>query len=181
MSDEPKQQKPPGAQPPGMRETPDEIYERILDEPINTEPLFLLRDIWPDVVERLKILLMEDGGPELAATVEGLQVYDRCDCGADYCSIVHTKSRTRGEGGPTHRTLNFSQREGTYLGRRGSIGNRRKSPTTKYLTILEVVNEEIVLIEILDDHESRRALITALPDKETTGEDLGGEVIEFYE
>lgn len=36
MSDEPKQQKPPG-----MRETPDEIYERILDEPINTDFYFV--------------------------------------------------------------------------------------------------------------------------------------------
>ena len=169
MSDEPKQQKPPGAQPPGMRETPDEIYERILDEPINTEPLFLLRDIWPDVVDRLKLLLTEDGEPELAATVDGLQVYDRCRCGADYCSIVHTKPRTRGERGPTHRTLNFWNSDKINPAIRVRYRDARTSPTTQYLTILEVVDEEIVLIEILDDHESRRALITALPYKETNG------------
>ena len=166
MSDEPKKQKPPGAQPPGMRETPDEIYERILDEPINTEPLFLLRDIWPDVVERLKILLMEDGEPELAATVDGLQVYDRCRCGADYCSMVHTKPRTRGERGPTHRGLIFWNKA-SKLAIRARFGDT--SPTTEYTTSLDVVDEEIVLIEILDDHESRRALITALPDKDTSG------------
>jgi hypothetical protein len=149
MSDEPERQKPPGA------ETPDEIYERILDEPINTEPLFLLRDIWPDVVDRLKILLTEDGEPELEATVDGLQVYDRCRCGADYCAMVNTKPRKRGERGPTNRTLSFSKSDTSNVAIRQRF--RDTSPTTDHLTILEVVDEEIVLIEILDDHESRRA------------------------
>ena len=39
---------------------------------INTVPLFPLRQILPDVVERLKHLLTEDGKLELAASVEGL-------------------------------------------------------------------------------------------------------------
>jgi hypothetical protein len=131
-----------------MRETPDEIYERILDEPINTEPLFLLRDIWPDVVERLKALLIADGELDLAATVEGLQVYDRCRCGADYCAMVDSKPRMRGGRGPTHRTLSFWNSDKINPAIRVRYREARRSPTTQYLTILEVVDEEIVLIEI---------------------------------
>jgi hypothetical protein len=58
--------------------------------PINTQPLFPLGEIWPDVVERLKNLLLETGELSHAATLEGLQVYDRCRCGSDDCATVYT-------------------------------------------------------------------------------------------
>jgi hypothetical protein len=143
-------------------------FVELSEEPINTEPLFLLREIWPDVVERLKALLIADGELDLAATVEDLQVYDRCRCGADYCAMVDTKPRMRGGFGPTHPTLSFWNSDKISPAIRVRYRDACTSPTTKYLTILEVVDEEIVLIEILDDHESRRRLVAALPDPGAT-------------
>lgn len=110
---------------------------------INTEQLFPLREIWPDVVAQLRILLTDAGEPELAATVETLEVFDRCRCGADFCGTVYTQP-----------------------GRK--IRETCKSPTAPHTTILDVVNDQIMCIETLDDHESRRRLIAALPDHGTS-------------
>jgi hypothetical protein len=146
----------------------EEDFVDVPEEPINTEPLFPLREIWPNVVDRLKASLIDDGELKLAATVEGLQVYDRCRCGADYCATVYTKPRPRGGWGPTHRGLVFWNSDAIDPDTGVRIGDPCISPTTQYMTILDVVDEEIALIEILDDHESRRRLVIALPDKETT-------------
>ena len=113
---------------------------------INTTPLFPLGEILPDVVERLKLLLTEDGKLELAASVEGLQVYDRCRCGVDYCATVYTKPRPGGGYGPTHRNLVFW------------------NPDTQHTTIIDVVDNGIACIETLDDDDSVRRLVEALPE-----------------
>lgn len=117
---------------------------------INTTPLFPLRQILPAVVERLKHLLMEDGKLELAASVDGLQVYDRCRCGTDYCATVYTQPRPGGGYGPTHRNLVFWNAD------------------TEHTTILDVVNNGIACIELLDDDESVRRLVEALPEDAPT-------------
>ena len=145
-----------------------EDFVDVPEEPINTEPLFPLREIWPNVVDRLKASLIDDGELKLAAAVEGLQVYDRCRCGADYCATVYTKPRPRGSFGPTHRGLVYWNSDEIDLTAGMPTGDTCTTPTAQYMTILDVVDEEIALIEILDDHESRRRLVIALPDKETT-------------
>lgn len=68
-------------------ETGDDVVEPPKRQ-THTVPLFQLRQILPDLVERLKRLLTADGELELAATVDSLHVYDRCHCGADYCAVV---------------------------------------------------------------------------------------------
>ena len=135
--------------------------------PINKQPLFPLRQIWPDVVDRLKNLLTESGEIELAATVEGLEVYDRCRCGSDHCATVYTKPRPSGGFGPGHRNVVFWNANTIDLDTRLRVGDTSTAPTTKYTTILDVVDGEIRCIEILYDHESRRRLVAALPDVET--------------
>jgi len=151
-----------------------EIFGKSIDDdivespqpPVNTQPLFALREIWPDVVDRLRRLLTEAGELELAATVEGLQVFDRCRCGADYCATVYTRPRPSGGFGPTHRNVVFWNPDTIDLDTQVRVGDTDTSPTTEYTTILDVVNNEIACIEILDDKESRRRLLVALPDTE---------------
>ena len=137
------------------------------EPPINTQPLFPLRQIWPDVVDRLKNLLTESGEIELAATVKGLEVYDRCRCGSDHCATVYTKPRPSGGFGPGHRNVVFWNANTIDLDTRLRVGDTSTAPTTKYTAILDVVEDEIRCIEILYDHESRRRLVAALPDVET--------------
>ena len=73
----------------------------------HTVPLFPLRPILPDLVERLKRLLTADGELELAATVDGLHVYDRYRCGADYCAKVITQPRSRARFPLDRRTISY--------------------------------------------------------------------------
>ena len=137
------------------------------ERPINKQPLFPLRQIWPDVIALLKSLLTEAGEIELAATVEGLEVYDRCRCGSDHCATVYTKPRPSGGFGPGHRNVVFWNANTIDLDTRLRVGDTSTAPTTEYTTILDVVQDEIRCIEILYDHESRRRLLAALPDSET--------------
>jgi hypothetical protein len=124
--------------------------------PVNTTPLFSLRSIWPDVLVNLERLLAESGELKLAATVDGLMVFDGfCD---HYSAFVHTQPWNEADVGPTHRTIHFSEH-----GSR-SFSGRLEWPTTEFLTILEIVDEQIVSIDIMDDRESKRRLLEALPD-----------------
>jgi hypothetical protein len=137
------------------------------EPPINTHPLLPLRQIWPDVIDRLKNLLTEAGESELAATLEGLEAHDRCRCGADYCATVYTKPRPSGRFGPSHRNIIFWNADTIDLDTQLRVGDTSTAPTTEYTTILDLVDDEIRCIEILDDHESRRRLVAALPDPTT--------------
>jgi hypothetical protein len=135
--------------------------------PINTEPLFLLREIWPDVVAQLKVLLTDARQPELAATVETLKVFDRCRCGADFCATVYTKPEPSGGYGPAHRNIAFFTADTVCIDEAGQrIPKTCDYPTAPHTTILDVVNGQIMCIEIHDDHASRRRLVAALPDDE---------------
>jgi hypothetical protein len=134
------------------------------ERPINTRPLFQLREIWPDGVARLKTLLRQAGESQLAETVEGLWVFDRCDCGADYFATVYTQPRPRGGFGPDHRNIVFWNPDTVDLDTGKTVAEQGIYPTTKFTTILDVCDEIIMCIEILHDDESRGRLIAALPD-----------------
>jgi len=133
---------------------------------INTTPLFPLRQIWPEVLANLERLLAESGESKLAASVNTLMVFDRCRCGADYCSSVYTKPRPSDGWGDPHRNLVFWNPETIDLNTRQRIGDNGEWPTTEFTTIIDVVEEDIAFIEILNDHESRCRLVEALPDVE---------------
>jgi hypothetical protein len=128
---------------------------------INSHPLFPLRDIWPDVIERLQSLLIDAGEHELAATVPDLQVYDRCRCGSGHCATVYTLPRPVGAYGPGHRNVVFWDADPVDLDTGKRLGVR---PIAEYMTVLDVIPAGIACIEILEDRESRRSLVAALPD-----------------
>jgi hypothetical protein len=132
--------------------------------PINTQPLFPLREIWPAVIERLKNLLLDAGELSHAATMDDLQVYDRCRCGADDCATVYTQPRPEGRYGPTHHNLVFWNADTIDLDTGARVGDSSAAPTTTYTTILDIVDGHIACIEILGDQESHRLLVAALPD-----------------
>lgn len=133
--------------------------------PINTEPLFKLRDIWPEAIAHLTALLLQAGEDVLAATVDDLQVFDRCFCGADHCATVYTRPRPKGGFGPTHRNIAFWPPNAVSLDTGKAIRKTGPYPTTEYMTILDVVDNQIACIEILNANESRRRLVAALPDE----------------
>ena len=121
------------------------------------QPPFPLRNIWPEVIDRLRNLLTESGELDLAAGVDGLRVYDRCRCAEDECVMVHTQPRSNRACGPTHRTVVFRGGKPMDL----DPGKKVRDTST---TIVDVVDDVIVCIEILGDRESRKRLIVALPD-----------------
>jgi len=133
---------------------------------VNTTPLFPLRQIWPEALANLERLLAESGESKLAASVNTLMVFDRCRCGADYCSSVYTKPKPSDGWGKPHRNLVFWNPETKDFDTRERIGDSGEWQTTEFTTIIDVVKEEIAFIEILNDHESRRRLVEALPDVE---------------
>jgi len=135
-----------------------------IPRPINTTPLFPLKQIWPEVVERLATLLAQTGEAALAEAVHELDVFDRCRCGADYCATVHTKPCSAEPFGPNHRCVVFWSPD-TICVDTGLPASSDGRPTAPHITILDVVDEEIVCIEILDDAESRSRLVAALPDE----------------
>lgn len=112
---------------------------------------------------RLKFLLTEAGEFQLGDTVDGLWVFDRCDCGADFCATAYTQPRPIGGYGPGHRNIVFWAPDTVNLDTGKTIAETSTYPTTEFTIILDVVKDEIRCIEILDDDESRRLLIAALP------------------
>jgi hypothetical protein len=88
----------------------DKGVDEIPKRPRNTRPLFPLRQIWPDVVDQLQALLIAKGETALAATVQSLEVYDRCRCGADHCATVYVEPPPEGAYGPGHRNVVFWDR-----------------------------------------------------------------------
>ena len=153
----------------------DEVVEDA-PQPINTQPLFLLRQIWPEVIERLRMLLTETAEGPLASTISDLQVFDRCRCGQDDCATVYTKpwsddrGRDYSEGvdAPSHRRRGvvFWHPDTICLDSGQKVGARTVTPVP-HTTILDVVDEEITRIEIIGDGESAQKLIAALPDTPT--------------
>jgi len=151
-----------------------EIFGETVDDavtapkpPMNTNPLFPLRQIWPGVLANLERLLADSWESKLAPSVNSLMVFDRCRCGADYCSSAHTKPRPSGGWGESRRNLVFWNPDTVNLDARQSVGVSGELRTTEFTTILDVVEEQIAFIEILYHHESRRRLVEALPDVET--------------
>ena len=154
----------------------DEVVEDV-PRPINTQPLFPLRQIWPEVIEHLRLLLTETAEGSLASTISDVQVFDRCRCGQEDCATVYTKPRSNDRGrdhregvdAPSHQVRNivFWHPDTICIDSGEKVGTRTVTPVT-HTTILDVVDEEVTRIEIIGDGENAQRLITALPDKERT-------------
>ena len=147
----------------------DEVVERP-ERARNLDPLFPLSQIWPDFGQRLKNMLTQAGENKLAATVNDLEVFDRCRCGSDDCATVYTKPRPLGSYGDAHRNIVFWNADMVNLETGERNGDISDYPTAEFTTILDVVGDAIMCIEILSDLEGRRRLIEALPDSDPSDE-----------
>lgn len=108
-----------------------------------TEKRLFLTESFPAFANELRQLLIDKGELELAARVSGLEIFERCRCGDDFCATFYTQRKPEGSFGPGHRNVALKPAEG--------------------MLILDVVGEEIACVEILDRPEIREQLLAVLP------------------
>jgi len=108
-----------------------------------TEKRLLLTDTLPTFATELRQLLEERDEPELAAQVSGLEIFDRCRCGDDFCATFYTRPKPQGAYGPGHRNVGLAPDAGTI--------------------ILDVVDGEIACVEVLDRDDVRQKVFAAAP------------------
>jgi hypothetical protein len=104
---------------------------------------FKLADEFPELATELTQLLTAEGEEELAGTVSGLTVVDRCRCGDDFCATMYTVRPPRDSWGRSKRNVSLD-------------------PKVGYL-ILDVLDQEIVGIEVLFRDEIREHSLELLP------------------
>jgi hypothetical protein len=104
----------------------------------------LLADVFPDLAAEIAAGLRALAEPaEIATSVAGLRVVDRCRCGVRSCATFYTEPRPKGAYGPGHRNLVLDPRRG--------------------MLILDIVEDRIVCVEVLDRPELGELLDSALP------------------
>ena len=104
---------------------------------------FNLAQEFPELASELVDLLRHNGEEELANTVDGLIVLDRCRCGDDFCATMYTVPRPRGAWGEGRRNVALDPQRG--------------------FLILDVLNERIVEVEVLYRDEIREGLLKLMP------------------
>jgi hypothetical protein len=72
-----------------------------------------------------------------------LRIFERCDCGDDFCSTFYTQPKPEGAYGLGHRNVVLAPDDG--------------------MVILDVVVDEIACVEILDRDDVREKLLGVLP------------------
>lgn len=114
------------------------------------------------MLKYLHDLLIRSGKPDLAASLNDLQVYAKCECEAGYCSTVYTKP-TPVWGWENVRGMTFWNEDRIDLDNGLTVKESGNTLTAPHLTGLDVVDGCIVCIEIIGDAECRRRLVAALP------------------
>jgi hypothetical protein len=104
---------------------------------------FKLSGDFPELATELTQLLKEEGEKELAITVSGLTVAERCRCSDDFCATMYMVRPPRQTWGRSHRNVSLD-------------------PKVGYL-ILDVLDQEFVGIEVLFRNEIREQLLRLLP------------------
>jgi hypothetical protein len=107
------------------------------------EMKFSLAKEFPDFAADLTRLLKQSGEGELADTLSGLTVVERCRCGDDFCATMYTYPPPRDSWGRSHRNVSLDPEHG--------------------FLILDVLDREIVGIEVLYRQEIREQLLKLLP------------------
>src|SRR5436309_14517981 len=107
------------------------------------EMKFSLAKEFPEFAADLARLLRQGGEEELADTVLGLAVVERCRCGDDFCATMYTVPPPRDSWGRNHRNISLDPERG--------------------FLILDVLDREIVGIEVLYRDEIREQLLKLLP------------------
>lgn len=105
--------------------------------------LLILANVLPDLAAELQSLLANNGELELAAQVPSLALIDRCRCDGDGCATFYCVPKPEGAWGPNHRNVLLNPKEG--------------------FTVVDVVDEKIVCVEILDRAEITSQILRLLP------------------
>ena len=111
------------------------------------EQVLMVRDVFPDLAQELRNLLLAQGETSLAQQVDALAVVDRCRCTDDFCAMFYTAPRPERSWGPGHRNVALVPEQGDL--------------------ILDVLDDRIVAVEVLFRNEIRDKLRTLLPAEET--------------
>ena len=101
-----------------------------------------LRECLPDLVVELEALLRAENEIALAEQVQFLEIVDRCRCGDRSCATIYNAPKPDGAWGGNHRNILLN---------------------TDGLTILDIVDERIVCIEILDRDAITKKVHNLLP------------------
>ena len=88
-----------------------------------------LRECLPDLVIELEALLRAENESALAEQVKFLEIVDHCRCGDRSCATIYNAPKPNGAWSGDHRNILLN---------------------TDGLTVLDIVNERIVCIEMLD-------------------------------
>jgi hypothetical protein len=101
----------------------------------NIMPL-ILREVLPGLASELEVLLRSDDESEL-------NVVDRCHCASESCATIYNVPKPEGAWGPTHRNIVLDVPEG--------------------MTVVDVLNEQVVCIEILDRDKITAQVLNLFP------------------
>lgn len=105
--------------------------------------LLILGNVLPDLAAELESLLASYGELDLAAQVPSLALIDRCRCDSDSCATFYCVPKPEEAWGPSHRNVLLNSKEG--------------------LTVVDVLDEKIVCVEILDRAEITSQILRLLP------------------
>jgi hypothetical protein len=89
-----------------------------------------LRDVYPDLAAELVTLLDEEGESDLAICAHDLRIHSSCGCGDSFCQSFYTAPPPDGAYGPGHRCIPLI--------------------TARGMTVLDVVGERIMYVELID-------------------------------
>ncbi len=103
----------------------------------------ILREVLPGLANELEVLLRSDDESKLADQIASLEVVDRCRCDSDSCATIYNVQKPKGALGPTHRNIVLDVHEG--------------------MTVVDVLDERIVCIEILDRNELTAKVVKLFP------------------
>jgi hypothetical protein len=103
----------------------------------------LLQEVLPGLASELEVLLRGDEELELASQIASLMVVDRCRCDLNSCATIYNVPKPEGAWGPTHRNIVLDVPEG--------------------MTVIDVVDEKIVCIEMLDRDEITDQVLRLFP------------------
>jgi hypothetical protein len=103
----------------------------------------ILGKVLPELTKELEGLLTSNGELGLAVQVQSLALVDRCRCDSDSCATFYCVPKPKGAWGSNHRNVLLDTKEG--------------------LTVVDVLDEKIVCIELLDRADIRSKVLKLLP------------------
>src|SRR5205823_14091859 len=101
-----------------------------------------LRESLPELAAELETLLRKDNESALADQVQSLEIDDRCRCDSRSCATIYNVPKPQGAWRGEHRNILLD---------------------TEGLTVLDIVDERIVCIEMLDRDRITQQVHTLLP------------------